>query len=96
MTLRLFPELTPAEIVAGQCPSDPLAVLRVLQAVLPWALVYRRGTYHVTNCQDSRVNSTVYGCSDKCVAVQSAFLWVNAIVARRPAEVRGAAGRMGA
>jgi hypothetical protein len=82
MTLRLFPDLGPTEIVAGQCPSDPIAVLRVLQHVLPWALVWRGGTYHLKTCMDAVVNSRRYGCSDKCVAVQSAFVWVNETLSR--------------
>lgn len=88
MSLRLFPEPGPTEIVAGQCPSDPIAVLKVLQAVLPWALVYRRGTYHLKTCMDAGVNSRRYGCSEKCTRMQAAFVWVNETLSRPAAEGR--------
>jgi hypothetical protein len=83
--LRLFPDPSPTELAVAACPSDPMDVLATLQAVLPWALVYRGGTYHLTTCRDSHVNTRTYGCSKKCTRMQGVFVWLNTTLERRPA-----------
>jgi hypothetical protein len=94
MTLRLFPDLGPTEIVAGQCPSDPIAVIDGLRWALDRSMKARaNGTQHLDSCRNARVNASWFACQRECTYAQILLAWADTWVSRRPAEVRGAAGR---
>jgi hypothetical protein len=95
-TLRLFPELSPTEIAAAACPSDPLDVIDGLRWALSRSMKSRaNGTLHLDSCRNARVNASWFECQKECTHAQILLIWADTWISRHPAAEERRARRLG-